>query len=67
MRTYCYSVWDYLGNDKVAEITEAEILDRYWKFWYGKMIEKYDKDHSLITKENCIKDWCTDNWAWEKE
>lgn len=67
MKIYCYSVWDYMGNDKVAEITESEILERYWKFWYDKMAKKYDEGHHLITEENCIKDWCVDNWAWEKE
>lgn len=67
MKTYCYDAWDYMGNERIVELTEQEILKRYWKYWKGKMIEKHGEDSFLITKEECIKDWCVVNYAWEKE
>ena len=64
-KIYCYEEWDYIGNDRVVEITESEILDIYWKVWSKEM-----KDHNLdheISEEKCIKDWVELNYAWEKK
>lgn len=56
-----------LVDNEVVILTEKEILERYWSFWEKKMVEKYGTGHELITKENCLDDWVTVNWAWEVE
>lgn len=56
----------YLNNDNVdvTEVyTEAEIIQEYWKYWYGKMVDKFGEGHEDITIENCIEDWVVVNWA----
>jgi hypothetical protein len=63
MRVYCY---DEPSVDQVQEITEGEILKEFWPWWYQKMVDKYGEGHELITEQNCIEDWCTIHWAWEK-
>lgn len=48
-------------------LSEQEIFDIYWPFWYTKMVHKYGtSDHPLITRDNCIEDWIIVNYAWEK-
>lgn len=54
---------DIIGN-RVLTISDKEILDRYWSYWYNSMIRKYGYDHPLITEANCIEDWVISNWAW---
>lgn len=68
MKTYCYHEYSEETNfNTVTEITEEEILKDFWDYWYAKMITKYGEDDELITKENCIEDWCVIHWAWEKK
>lgn len=62
MKTYCYYEQDCEG---VLLITEQEIIDKYWDYWYKKMVKKYGVDNELITLDTCILDWCSDNWAEE--
>jgi hypothetical protein len=52
-------------NDEPVEVimTEQEIFDTYWPFWYNKMVLKFGNDHPLINWENCLYDWVTVNWA----
>jgi hypothetical protein len=52
------------GNRQVTK-TEQEILDYYWEFWKNRM-QELGRDH-LISKENCIQDWITVNWAYKVE
>lgn len=71
MKTWCYNdpVFDgvtLIGND-VIEVTEEQIIDDYWPWWYRSMVEKFGPGHHLITEENCIEDWVSANWAWEKK
>ena len=66
-RTWCY---DHPGGERgeiseVISMTDQEILDEEWDWWYERMCKKYGKGSPLITKENCIQDWVTENWAWE--
>jgi len=63
MKTYCYMEYDL---EDVLEITEDQILSEYWDWWSSKMIDKYGEGHELITEQNCIEDWCTIHFAWEK-
>ena len=61
MKLYRYSD---PGCDDV-ELTEAEIIDRYFEYWSGKMHELGRED--LITLENCVTDFCVIHWAEEIE
>ena len=57
-------------QDPTGEYTlsEQEILDIYWPFWYNKMVHKYGtNDHPLITRDNCLEDWIVVHWAWQVE
>jgi hypothetical protein len=69
MKTYLYNEpifnGDELVGNYVKEMTEDDILKEYWDYWTRQM-RKVNKEH-LVNKENCIEDWCTVNWAWEKE
>ena len=70
MKTWCYvdPLWDARGKitgDKVIEITEAEILESYYPFWSNTMrgLGRDDK----ITEQNCIDEFITSRWCWEKK
>lgn len=43
-------------------LSEKEILDQYWKYWFIKMIDNGQPDEKL-TSEQCIEDWCIVHWA----
>ena len=64
-RRYQYIEPDKNNNTITVTMNEDVIISTYWNFWKNKMIEKYGKECGLITKENCIKDWITINWALE--
>ena len=67
MTTYIHTyLYDEQGLPNPCEITEDEIIDQYWKYWYIEMKKKYGDDETLITRQNCIDDWVMVNWAWEK-
>lgn len=63
--TICYpnefneTVWETLSED--------DIISEYWDYWYGKMCDKYGKDHVDATYSHyeCIEDWCLVHWATE--
>jgi hypothetical protein len=61
--TICYPDYNTLGQDYVhwETLSEKEILNDYWNYWSNKMAEL--DQHHLITKENCIDDWCVIHWA----
>ena len=53
-------------NETVWEtLSEEEILDNYWNYWYNAMCAKYGVDHvnNNFTKQDCIDDWCVVHWA----
>lgn len=51
--------------DTPTQISRDEILDKFWNLWREKMIKKYGENSELITKDNCIQDWCVTHWAWQ--
>tara|TARA_R110000868_G_scaffold206151_2_gene454892 strand:- start:2867 stop:3088 length:222 start_codon:yes stop_codon:yes gene_type:complete len=70
MKTWCYAepVYDANGkiiDDKVLEITEAQILESYYPFWSDTMRDLGREDK--ISDQNCIDDFVTVNWCWEKK
>ena len=58
MKTYRYS--DPGGE---YTLTEDQILEEYWDYWCGRMRHVHKED--MISKERCIEDWITVNWAIE--
>lgn len=67
MRTWIY---EYPGGEhgeihETREVTDDEILEDRWYWWKEVMEKKYGKGSPKITRENCIQDWVTDNYAWE--
>jgi hypothetical protein len=73
MRYYCYNEYDpdsprANGTDGYVEtLSEEEIRQRYWPYWYGKMCEKFGQEHvdANYCFEDCLTDWTVVNWAWE--
>lgn len=61
MKYYSIVYPDDNGNTVEEVLSEQDILDHYWDWWYEKMVlaDKRDK----ISLENCIKDWIVVNWA----
>jgi hypothetical protein len=65
--------WSYneqtasLDGAVVVTVSEDEILDMYWAWWYSKMCEKFGPEvvYRDYTKQDCIDDWVVVHWAWE--
>jgi len=66
MRYYSYA-YPIDGDDCVETMSENDIRKEYYPWWYGKMCEKYGKEHvdSTYSFEECLEDWKTVHWAWE--
>ena len=43
---------------------EDEILIEFWP-WWSEVMKRANRSKALITKENCITDWCIINFATE--
>lgn len=53
---------DELGEWTLETVySEEMIIDEYYEFWCS-MMKQRNKEH-LISKQNCIEDWITVNWA----
>jgi hypothetical protein len=50
-------------------LSEDDILNQYWNYWYGKMCEKFGKEHvdANYSKQDCIDDWTILHWAWKSD
>jgi hypothetical protein len=48
-------------------MSEQEIRETYYPFWYEKMCRKFGKEvvDAEYTFEHCLEDWIVVNWAWE--
>lgn len=44
-------------------LTEEQIYNEYWDYWCIQMRRVGKED--MISKERCLEDWITVNWAWE--
>ena len=69
MKYQTISYPDEDGNDITETLSEAEILRDYWDYWYGKMCEKFGKEHvdANFTRQDCIDDWIVVHWAVESD
>ena len=67
MRFWTIAYPDENGNAVVETLSDAEILDQFWDYWYGKMCQKFGKDHvdTHYCKQDCIDDWVVVHWAVE--
>ena len=67
MRYYSYNEYIEDANaNSVVTVSEEDIRKDYWPFWYGKMCDKYGKEHvdATYSFEDCLDDWIVVNWAW---
>jgi hypothetical protein len=66
-RIFKYCTFSEAYKDMVCEITELEIIDSFYEYWYSRMIKKYSTEEleKMDLKGLCIKDWVANNWAWE--
>lgn len=73
MKYYSYNEYDpdspladHTGG-YVVTLSEEEILNQYWDYWYGRMCQKFGKDEvdDIYNKQDCIDDWVVVHWAWE--
>ena len=71
MRYYSFAeFWsndDGTLQDEVVTLSEEDIRKSYWPYWYGRMCEKFGKEHvdEHYSFEECLEDWIVVNWAWE--
>jgi len=61
--TICFPDTNSLGEeyDKWETLSDRDIINEYWEWWSGKMLEKGPNDS--CTFENCITDWVIVHWA----
>lgn len=76
MRYYSYNEYDPKDpradeetGGFVVTLSEEEIRNDYWPYWYKRMCEKFgqeivDRDYCF---EDCLTDWVIINWAWENK
>ena len=67
MRYWSYNEQLNEIDSHVVTVSDNDILDVYWSWWYGKMCDKFGKEvvDSDYTKQDCIDDWVVVHWAWE--
>lgn len=48
-------------------LSEQEILNQYWGYWYKRMCDKFGETEvgNKYSSIDCIEDWVITNWAWE--
>jgi hypothetical protein len=63
MKYYTISFPGEFGQHVDEIWSEDQIIESYYKYWYGKMVES--NKHYLISRELCIDDWCVVHWAVE--
>ena len=61
-----FSYHDY-GEDGVTTLSEEEIRESYYPYWYQLVCKKYGKEYTDATYsfEDCLDDWLVVNLAWE--
>ena len=56
-------LYKYCDLEGTHVVSDEEIIEEYWEYWSDKM-KSAKKDPALITKENCIYDFCVIHWAY---
>lgn len=60
--------WSYNAPEVgVVTLSEKEIIDSFYPFWYRKMVKKYGSDYveANFSQVECIEDWAVVHWAWK--
>lgn len=67
MRYYSYDEPTEDGGNRTITMSEDEIIESYWPWWYERMCEKYGKERVDLNycKKDCINDWIIVHWARE--
>jgi hypothetical protein len=63
MKYYQITFPGEFGQDVVETWSEEQILNSYYLYWTGKMIQNVDNPD--LDPMNCIEDWCITHWAME--
>lgn len=55
------------GDPEYVTMSEEEIRNDYYPYWYKKMSAKYGHKYvdDNYTFEDCLIEWIIVNWAWE--
>ncbi len=67
MRYFCYDeLVDPSEGSCVVTVSEQEIREEYYPWWYEKMCKKYGKEEvdENWSFEECLEDWVTVHYAW---
>jgi hypothetical protein len=72
MRYYSYNEYDPdsprsdASGSYVATVSEDDIRQTYWPYWYKNMCEKFGQEFidANYSFEDCLTNWITVNWAW---
>ena len=69
MKYWTIAYPDENGEDVVETLSEKEIIEHYWHYWYGRMCDKFGKEHvdATYTIQDCIDDWTVVHWAVESK
>lgn len=54
------------GQHVVETWSEDQIIKSYYTYWATKMIKNHSNG-DVISREQCIEDWCTVHWAIETD
>jgi hypothetical protein len=67
MRYWSIAYPDGNDNNIVETLSEDEIIEQYYPYWSGKMIEKFGQEEfdKTWSKKECIQDFIVVHWAWE--
>lgn len=62
--TICYPDMNESGQEYThwETLSEKEIIEQYWIYWFTGMINNQQPTEELTT-ERCIEDWCIMHWA----
>lgn len=63
MKYYKISFPGEFGQDVVETWSEKQIIESYYKYWCGKMIQ--NREAPDLDENRCIEDWCGVHWAIE--
>lgn len=67
MRYYCYNEMTDDGDDEIVLVSEEDVRQTYYPYWYRKMCDKFGKEvvDEKYSFEDCLDDWIVVNWAWQ--
>jgi len=69
MRYFSYNEQGDNDENVVVTMSEDEIREEYYPYWYEKMCNKFGKEYvdKNYSFEDCLDDWRVVNWAWESK